>query len=91
LFVLAFSASQVSVSTADDPGIALAWPVIEEPMTTPYRPQEPSTPDTVVVLAPDLLSSYEISFDDLAAVTGGSDDTRLAAHELTHVVQQRGR
>jgi hypothetical protein len=56
-------------------------------MTTLPRRQEPST---VVVPAPDLLSAYEISFDDLAAVTGGDGD-HLVAHELAHVVQQRGR
>jgi hypothetical protein len=57
-------------------------------MTTIHRPQEPSTPGTVVAPAPDLLATCEISFDDLAEITGGADD-RLLAHELAHVAQQR--
>jgi hypothetical protein len=58
-------------------------------VTTPHHPQQPSTSSVIVVPAPDRQSTSEISFDDLAVVTGGADDNRLVTHELAHVVQQR--
>jgi hypothetical protein len=51
--------------------------------------QEPCTRSPAVVPAQDLLATRAISLEDLAAVTGGSDDDRSAAHELVHVIQQR--
>ena len=53
----------------------------------PHHTQEPSTRSTNVV-RPNPPTASEISLDDLATVTGGADDDRLLAHELTHVVQQ---
>jgi hypothetical protein len=56
-------------------------------MTTPHRTQTPSPRSTTVAPAPDPLTASEASLDELVTVTGGA--RRRAAHELTHIAQQR--
>jgi hypothetical protein len=53
--------------------------------------QPSRTAATTYMHTPDDLAASAIPLEALAAVTGGSDDDRLMAHELVHVIQQRGR